>query len=134
VGRASLREVLELVAREATDVAVTVSAVGPIQMRRACADEIAAAVRQALDNVIKHARSSTAAVFAESEAGYVTVSIRDDGAGFEYDEDDLRARGKAGLLKSMKGRITDLDGTMTVHSTPGKGTEIEFRIPVESVT
>jgi signal transduction histidine kinase len=29
----------------------------------------------------------------------------------------------------MKGRIEDLGGTMSVHSAPGQGTEIEFHVP-----
>jgi signal transduction histidine kinase len=29
----------------------------------------------------------------------------------------------------MKGRIVDIGGTMTVTSAPGRGTEIEFRVP-----
>jgi signal transduction histidine kinase len=57
------------------------------------------------------------------------VTIRDDGKGFEFDEASLRASNKVGMLKSMKGRIVDLGGTMTVNSAPGRGTEIEFRVP-----
>ena len=37
------------------------------------------------------------------------------------------------MLKSMKGRIEELGGTMDVHSAPGRGTEIEFRLPAKQV-
>jgi signal transduction histidine kinase len=47
-----------------------------------------------------------------------------------YDEDALRADGKAGVLKSMKGRVEDLGGAMQVTSAQGKGTEIELSVPV----
>ena len=69
-------------------------------------------------------------MFAEAEDGWVTVSVRDDGRGFDYDEDRLRADGKVGMLKSMKGRVEDLGGRMRVTTAPGRGTEIEFRVPV----
>lgn len=129
VGRASLREALEEVARDVRDVNPTVSAVGPIWLPAAKTGEIAAAVRQALENVARHAQAGGVTVFADSENGEVVVSVRDDGVGFDYDEDRLRSEGKAGMLKSMKGRAEELGGRMLVTSSPGRGTEIELRIP-----
>lgn len=128
-GRASLREALEEVARAVAGVEVSVSSVGAIWWDRARIDEVAAAVRQALENVSRHSGSRTATVFAERDEGEVVVTVRDDGAGFVYDEDALRAAGKAGILKSMKGRAEDLGGRMQVTTGPGLGTEVEFRIP-----
>jgi signal transduction histidine kinase len=128
-GQRSLREAIEEAARNAEGVPVTVSAVGPIWVARRQADEIAAAVREALANVAEHARAARAVVFADEEDGEVIVSVRDDGVGFSYDEARLRADGKAGLLKSMKGRIEEMGGEMKVRSPAGGGTEIEFRAP-----
>ena len=65
-----------------------------------------------------------------TETGEVVVSIRDDGVGFDYDEETLRREGRLGVLRSMKGRIEELGGSMSVHSAPGRGTEIEFHLPV----
>ena len=129
VGRGSLREALEAVAREVEGVGVSVSSVGPIWWQRHRIEEVTAAVRQALENVVRHSGASTATVFAERDDGMVTVSVRDDGAGFVYDEERLRAAGKAGMLKSMKGRAQELGGSMQVTTAPGSGTEIELRIP-----
>ena len=109
---------------------VTVSAVGPLELPTAHVEELLAAVRQALDNVVRHAGARAASVFAELEGGELVVSVRDDGGGFTYDEAALRADGKIGLLKSMKGRAEQLGGTMRVDSAPGRGTEVEFRVPV----
>ena len=128
-GSASLREMLEEAGREVDVPPVTVSSVGPMWMARSRADELVAAVRQALDNVVEHAGASRAIVFAEVEGDEVVVSVRDDGAGFDYDEEKLQREGKAGMLKSMKGRVEELGGRMTVTSSPGKGTEVEFKVP-----
>lgn len=128
-GSASLRALLEETARAVEGVPVTISAVGAMWIPRARAEELAAAVRQALENVARHANATRATVFAEQERDEITVSVRDDGVGFEYDEEKLRSSGKAGMLKSMKGRAEELGGRMVVASAPGKGTEIEFRIP-----
>ncbi|MFN2614200.1 MAG: ATP-binding protein [Actinomycetota bacterium] len=128
-GTASLRTELEKIARAHHDPPVSVSAVGPIWLDAHAVNELVSAVKQALDNVAEHAAAATITVFAESDAGWVSVSVRDDGRGFVYDEDVLRADGKAGMLKSMKGRVESLGGRMFVTSAAGRGTEIEFRIP-----
>lgn len=133
VGRASLREALEETSRVVSGVKVTVSATGPIWMPKHAVVEIQGAVRQALENVVEHASATRATVFAEDDAGEVSVSVRDDGVGFVYNEAVLLENGKVGILRSMKGRAEDLGGRMQVISGPGKGTEIEFRVPRETV-
>jgi len=90
---------------------------------------MSAAVRQALENVAQHARATRVTLFADDEGGDVVVTVRDDGVGFDYDEEMMRRSGKLGILKSMKGRIEDLGGTMRIDTSPGKGTEVEFRFP-----
>lgn len=128
-GRASLRESLEAAARDVEGIEVAVSSVGAIWLQRNQAEELTAAVRQALENVVRHADAGSATVFADHENGEVVVSVRDDGKGFDYDEEKLRVQGKAGMLKSMKGRAEELGGRMIVTTSPGHGTEVEFRIP-----
>jgi signal transduction histidine kinase len=129
-GLVSLRAEVESIART-NDIEASVGSVGPIWIDRHVGLEVAAAVRQALANVAKHGRATKATVFAEEDDGRLVVSVRDDGIGFVFDEDALRAAGKVGILKSMKGRVEDLGGSMIVTSAPGKGTEIEFVIPLE---
>ena len=128
-GRASLRDALEETARGVSDLKVTVSSIGPIWMPRHSVDELKAAVRQGLENVVEHASASRATVFAEEEDGQVIISLRDDGVGFEFDEAQLLEHGKVGILRSMKGRAEELGGRMDIFSAPGKGTEIEIRVP-----
>lgn len=129
-GHASLRGALEQTGRRISRIQVSVSCVGPIWVPAHHATEIAAAVKQALDNVAEHAGIARAAVFAEQEGSWVTVSVRDEGRGFTYDEAALRADGKAGMLRSMKGRVESLGGRMSVRAAPMKGCEVEFLVPV----
>jgi signal transduction histidine kinase len=128
-GMASLREALEAEAGRVAAVPVTVSSVGPVWLPAGHVAEISAAVRQALDNVAAHAGATKASVYAAEEDDSVVVSVRDDGRGFDFDEERLRADGKVGLLKSMKGRVEELGGRMAVESSSGRGTEVEFRLP-----
>jgi signal transduction histidine kinase len=111
-------------------VPVTVTSVGAPLASAAQMHELAGAVREALDNVVRHAGATRATVYAETLDGELVVSVRDDGVGFSYDEQRLAREGKLGLLKSMKGRVEHLGGAMLVHSAAGQGTEIEFRLPI----
>ncbi|HTE69776.1 MAG TPA: ATP-binding protein [Actinomycetes bacterium] len=128
-GAASLRAALEAVAGAERSLPVTAGATGPLWLPARQVEELAAAVRQAVDNVVEHAGASRVALFAEEDAGLVVVTVRDDGCGFEYDERRLAEQGKIGLAKSIKGRVEQLGGSMRVHSRPGAGTEVELRIP-----
>jgi len=129
-GMVSLRTTLEAAAFGVQGVPVSVTTVGPAWLSSTEVKEVQGAVRQALENVAEHANATRATVFAEALDGELVISIRDDGGGFDYDESRLSREGKLGLLKSMKGRIEALGGSMRVHSAPGRGTEVEFRVPV----
>jgi signal transduction histidine kinase len=128
-GAASLRAALEALAAAERSLPVTVGATGALWLPARHVQELAAAVRQALDNVVEHAGASRVALFAEEDGGVVVLTVRDDGRGFAYDERRLLAEGKIGLAKSIKGRVEQLGGTMTVTSRPGAGTEVELRVP-----
>jgi signal transduction histidine kinase len=128
-GTASLRASLEELAQAGLPIPVAVSATGPIWLPIRHVEELTAAVRQALDNVVEHAAASRIALFAEEDDGAVVVTVRDDGAGFSYDEAKLAADGKMGILKSIKGRVEQLGGRVRVETAPGAGTEIELRVP-----
>jgi signal transduction histidine kinase len=129
-GAASLRAALEaLAARGWGRLEVTAGATGPIWLPAHQVEELAAAARQALENVVAHAGASRAALFAEEDGGAVVVTVRDDGRGFAYDEAAFTAAGKMGLVKSIKGRVEQLGGHLRVTSRPGAGAEVELRVP-----
>jgi signal transduction histidine kinase len=86
-------------------------------------------VRQALDNVVRHAQATGVTIFGERDGTDISISVRDDGVGFDVDEASLTADGKLGITRSMRGRIEQVGGTMRIESAPGRGTEVEFRLP-----
>ena len=129
-GKASLRRTLEGLADANGELAVEVIVVGSIWVDRHRLQELSAAVKQALDNVVEHADARKVTVFAEETGQDLTITVRDDGKGFDYDEERFRDEHKAGIVKSMKGRVEDLGGSMNIESRPGGGTEIEFRVPM----
>ena len=113
--------------------AIEVSAPGdPVILRAGRAAEITAAVQAALDNVRQHAGPGARAwILLEDEGDGVRVTIRDDGAGFDADRrlPEAADAGRLGVRQSIRGRIHDLGGSVSISSRPGRGTEVEFFVP-----
>lgn len=124
-GTASLRDHLEALGLSfAGTIPVTVSSAGAAYLPRHTVDEIVAAAKQAVDNAVEHAGpAARVTVFVDDRDGATEVTVRDDGAGF-----DIAHAGGYGL-RSMRGRIEDIGGTFTITSAPGRGTEIEMKVP-----
>jgi signal transduction histidine kinase len=110
--------------------AVTVSGPAePVLLPGAVAEELAAAVAAALDNAAVHG-GGRAWVLVEDLGTEVAVSVRDEGPGIPAGRlEQAEADGRLGVASSMRGRIAELGGTMSVHTVPGEGTEVEFRVP-----
>jgi signal transduction histidine kinase len=111
---------------------VTVSAPAQaVLLPKAAADELASAVRAALDNVRRHCGEAARAwVLVEDEPGLVTVTIRDDGPGIPDGRlAEAAAGGRLGVSHSIRGRLRDLGGSASISSVAGEGTQVELRLP-----
>src|SRR2546430_356466 len=84
--------------------------------------EVAAAVRATLDNVTVHCgQTAKAWVLLEDEGDTVTVTVRDEGPGIADGRlAQAEAEGRLGIAQSIRGRIADLGGTVTITSAPGQ--------------
>lgn len=80
------------------------------------------AVAEALTNVTKHSRATTARVRVGRTADRLTVAVTDDGIG---GADDRRGTGLAGIRR----RVLALDGTVAVDSPAGGPTTITMELP-----
>jgi signal transduction histidine kinase len=103
----------------------------PVRLEMGAAEELASAVRAALDNVRRHGGERTRAwVLVEDEPGLVTVTVRDDGPGIAAGRlAEAAAAGRLGVSQSICGRLRDLGGSADIRSSPGEGTEVELRLP-----
>ena len=104
---------------------------GPVTLPANVVAETAAAVGAALDNVRRHGGPGTRAwLLVEDEPAAVTVTVRDDGPGIAPGRlAGAAADGRLGVAQSIRGRIRDLGGTVTISSGAGGGTEVEIRVP-----
>ncbi len=87
---------------------------------------LAGAVGEAITNAAKHAGASRITVFGEPLEGdadchTIYVSVNDDGQGFApgAEEGD-------GIRSSIRDRITDVGGRVTIFSSPDSGAEVQF--------
>ncbi len=127
-GAVPLRTALEAGAFGIVGVDISVGTIEPAWVSAGAAAEVSAAVHAALDNVVRHASAANATVFGERQGEHLIVSIRDDGVGFEADA--AIELGRFGIARSIRGRIEDLGGDVRIESAPGRGTEVELRMPV----
>jgi signal transduction histidine kinase len=102
---------------------------GAVTLPVGTATEVLAAVREAVDNVVKHAGATRLWVVVLRDADGVTVSVHDDGAGFVFDEAAFAAAGRLGLRVSVRARVERLGGRVELRSRLGKGTEVELWLP-----
>jgi PAS domain S-box-containing protein len=76
--------------------------------------------QEALNNVVRHAGASRAIVRLERTGEQVTLSISDNGRGFDPDDESPDQLG----LGIMRERAQAVDAAFAVASEPGRGTEI----------
>ncbi|WP_291411614.1 DUF5931 domain-containing protein [Actinophytocola sp.] len=127
-GSTDLGARLRLLASGQTQVSVPATAV---RLPASVAAELEAVVREALSNVAKHAGGDARAwVLLEDLGAEIILSVRDDGVGFAPDRiDEAEREGRMGIARSIRGRVTDLGGSVTVDTAPGAGVEWELRVP-----
>ncbi|MCC7499909.1 MAG: ATP-binding protein [Bryobacterales bacterium] len=81
-------------------------------------------VQEALHNCVKHAEATEARVVFTVEADGLTVSVQDNGKGF-----DPRRQKGLGLL-GIEERASHLGGIFSLDSAPGGGTALSVRLPL----
>jgi NarL family two-component system sensor histidine kinase LiaS len=80
--------------------------------------------QEALTNTARHSRAGSVEVDLVWQGNLVTLTVSDDGRGFDPTEADSKGLG----LQSMQERIAALGGHLEVNSKPGSGTEVVARL------
>ena len=84
-------------------------------------------IQESIQNVIKHASAESIQVNIRIEKNQVSVSIRDDGIGFDIEKKKENSFGLIG----MRERVEMLDGEITINSKFGNGTTVYVNIPLK---
>jgi PAS domain S-box-containing protein len=86
--------------------------------------------QECLTNVIRHAQAKSVRVELCQEDEFILLVVEDDGIGFR-ESDFSNTFGSLGLL-GMKERAQFCGGDVHISSSPGNGTTVTIRIPVDS--
>jgi signal transduction histidine kinase len=82
-------------------------------------------VQELVNNIMKHAAAKTAIVQVTRSNGQLSVTVEDDGKGF----DTVILQGAKGIgWTNIQSRIDFLKGTLDVQSAEGKGTSVHIEL------
>lgn len=85
------------------------------------------AIQELLNNVMKHAHAHKVLVQVSCHDNILNITVEDDGIGFVND-------GRQGMgLRNLGEKLRNLEGRMTVESSPGHGTTIQLEFDTSRV-
>ncbi|MFI7439978.1 GAF domain-containing sensor histidine kinase [Nonomuraea indica] len=87
------------------------------------AEHLLAVLREALSNVVRHAKASKAEVSVEVQGETLTLVVRDDGVG-------LPEEGRRSGLRNMEERATSLGGSFEISSPESGGAALRWSVPI----
>ena len=130
LGHLGLVETLEILAREFSErsgieVHCTLA---PVALAAPADLMVYRLVQEAINNISKHARASHVWLSLSLEQGWVELSVRDDGVGFDTGKLSPMAHG----LLGMRYRVEAERGALRLQSRPGQGTTIGARWPLQA--
>jgi PAS domain S-box-containing protein len=90
-------------------------------------------IQEALTNVAKHAAATIVSIVIEHLGSSVRAIVEDNGRGFDVEATlrSLRVTKHFGLL-SMRERAALVNGSIMFESTPGSGTTVCIKVPLEN--
>jgi signal transduction histidine kinase len=102
---------------------------GAFQLTEAERHSLFLAVKEALNNVIRHAMATEVEFRISQAGGRLHIVITDNGGGFDPNK-ILRGNG----LSNLQDRLRSMRGECVIESQPGKGTTVRFIVPLNSET
>jgi two-component system, NarL family, sensor histidine kinase DegS len=90
-------------------------------------------VQESLQNARKHARGAPIHVALNVRQGRLSLTIRDEGPGFDPREVARRAGRESWGLTSMRERAELIGAGFVVTTRPGHGTEVAISLPIQVV-
>jgi signal transduction histidine kinase len=87
-------------------------------------------VQEALHNAEKHSLAARVKVSVRQYPGRLVAEIEDNGCGFALDQQGRPARSTGLGLLGMRERAAIAGGSLTIDSSPGRGTRVVLLIPL----
>lgn len=84
------------------------------------------AIQESINNVIRHAKATYVHVQLSCLEGFMTITVEDDGIGFELSEGPARGLG----ISNLASRVEAMHGTFDIASSPGQGTTVYIEVDI----
>lgn len=90
--------------------------------------------QEAVNNAIKYAESSHIIISVSHSRNILSISIEDNGRGFDLQEVAGDKRNKGGMgLTFMRERVKFIHARIFINSAPGEGTRVTLNLPLEKI-
>jgi signal transduction histidine kinase len=89
-------------------------------------------VQEGITNVVKHSAATEATVVIKKQPTAVSISIRDNGRGFDPAKLSSQPHNFGYGLSGIAERVHILKGTVVIDSQPGAGTSLAVEIPLRT--
>jgi len=114
-----------------TELPVELHAAGiPTNLPQSVATCLFRTLQETLHNIVKYAEASSIAVRLEKAGDRITLTVSDNGKGFDTNRPSSNPRG-LGLI-SLRERVSLLNGSLEIQSAPGQGTTVRSSLPLTS--
>jgi signal transduction histidine kinase len=107
---------------------ISVEADADLGLSLADEQELLRIAQEAVHNVVEHAPRAAARVLLRRNRSAVTLTVRDDGPGF--DPDALPRTVRSNGMTTMRQRARALGAELSVRSAPGAGCTVSVRVPL----
>ncbi len=100
-----------------------------IKIQDTCQTVLYRCLRELIINIQKHSQASKADITLNIMENHITISVEDNGIGFNPEASPATSQGGYGL-HSIATRMKYMSGDMEVYSSPGNGTNIILSAPL----
>lgn len=97
-----------------------------------CVHHLVCIGQEAITNAIRHAYPTNIVVHLKYESDALSLSIRDDGRGFQSSDRSASRHGHFGI-PVMEERTRKLGGTFRLQTVIGNGTEVSVKVPFNAM-
>jgi len=108
--------------------------VGPGGLPPAVEHALLRVTQEAVGNAARHADAARITVRLEADGGRAVLEVADDGRGFDVTAPPRDGDGLGLGLHTMRDRVTELGGLLTVESGPGEGTRVRASFPLRALS
>jgi signal transduction histidine kinase len=94
-------------------------------------NEVLRVAQEALANAARHSRATRVALDLRYHPNELTLTVSDNGIGFQTADTTLPAKGHFGL-QGMRERANQIGGALNVDSSPASGTIVTLSVPLSN--